>query len=109
MNITIGHGTSVHSTAAHGGTACGAEFRKGRYGVGQISALKHTADAVTCKTCLKKVTAAPAPAPIVVPAPAPAAPRNYVQRCIHCCERHRAPSREQLSDILIACAKARRA
>lgn len=116
MNFTIGSGKTVHQNDGWGepSTRCGAELAKGS----QL----HAVDAeVTCKRCLSlygiahgaRRRPAAAPAPVVIAAPVITAPvvadkpKMFVRMCVCCQERHRAASREELSQSLKDCWKKR--
>jgi hypothetical protein len=112
MNITIATSKTVHSTKAHGGTTCGAEFRKNRFGVGATNNLHKTDAEVTCKTCLKraKVEASTqevqAQAVETLKALAPIAPPLltdiYNRRCA-CCQKTIRGTKEEISAHSAAC------
>ena len=119
ITLIIGTSTTVHARADHSGTACGAEFRKGRYGVGQHSKVRETDLEVTCKTCLRKVAALPTPAQITVQAARKETIRVRVmeenrqmyRRTCACCQQRIRGTREEISAHSAACwtaAKARR-
>lgn len=118
MNITVNDSKIVHSTdPEHGGSACGAEFRKNRFGVGAGRTHKTTA-AVTCKTCLRRnavevsrteVTADAVNALAALATSSTEAPVMRRQRCA-CCQETIRGTREEISAHSAACwtaAKAR--
>jgi hypothetical protein len=115
MNITVNDSKVVHSTQAHGGTTCGSEYRKNRFGVG-ASRIHQTEAPVTCKTCIRRDAVEASHQEVVAQAVETLvqeakveAPVIRRQRCA-CCQETIRGTKEEISAHSAACwtaAKAR--